>query len=120
MQARILAAVDAAVNAIGDLAIPAIHTARVQVPFTPGSSVTYQVTNYKVRVVLGAYTEKEIEQDRDLASDVKIMVFDEKVPPQPNDTLTVNGVQYRVMRRNPTHAGSEVAFSTVQARPLGA
>jgi hypothetical protein len=120
LRKTVLQAVDQAVKAIGDLAVPAVHTSRVATVYTPGGATVYTLTNYEITVVLTSFEQKEIEEDREAASDVKILVFHEKAVPQLNDTITVNGKQYRVMRRKPTYAGSEIAFSTVQARPLSA
>lgn len=120
MQERILFGVDQALKAIGNLAIPAKHTYRIQNVFTPGQAVSYTLEVYDVKVVLTSYSKKEIEDDRDAASDIKMLVFHEKAIPLLNDTITVQNKQYRVMRATPTYAGTEIAFSTVQARPLGA
>jgi hypothetical protein len=118
MQATVLKAVKTAVKAIGDLAVPATHMIRTATVYAPGGATQYTSTNQAVDVVISSYESKEIEEDRELASDVKILVFNAKVIPKLNDMLTVNDKQYRVMRSKPTYAGSEIAFSTVQARPL--
>lgn len=118
LQATVLAAVQTALSAIEDLAIPAKLTHRVPTTYAPGAAVVYTLTTYDVKVVISSFTEKEIEADRDKATDTKLMVFHEEVVPELNDTLTFNGKQFRVMNGVPTYAGSEIAFSTVQARPL--
>lgn len=120
LQATVLKAVQTAVKAIGDLAVPAIHTIRTATVYAPGGATQYTTENQDVDVVISSFESKEIEADRELASDTKILVFNAKVIPKLNDTLTVNGKQYRVMRGKPVYAGSEIAFSTVQARPLSA
>ena len=120
MTAMVLQAVDAAVKAIADLAVPATHMIRTATVYAPGGATQYTFVNQSVRIVISSYESKEIEADRELASDVKMMVFEAKVVPKLNDMITASGKQYRVMRAKPTYAGSEIAFSTVQARPFSA
>jgi len=118
LQATVLRAVQTAIQAIDDLAVSASHISRTPTIYSPGGATVYDVKTYSVKAVITSYDQKEILVDRELASDAKILVFHEQVIPKLNDTLTVNGKQYRIMRSQPTYAGSEIAFSTVQARPL--
>ena len=116
----VIKAVGQAKAALGTLAIPAILLKRNPLVHTPGQATTYNTQSHSIKVVLTSFDQKEIEADREKASDVKIIVFHDQAIPQPNDTITAIGLQFRVMRSQPTYAGSEIAFSTVQGRPLGA
>jgi len=131
LQATVLKAVQTVVRILDDLAIPGTHLERTPTTYTPGGPVIYgPPVTHDVKVVITSFTEREIEEDRSRASDVKLIVFHETAIPKLNDTITVKNVaragavpttiQFRVMRGVPTYAGSEIAFSTVQARPLSA
>jgi hypothetical protein len=122
LKATVLDAVKVAVQAIEDLAVVGRHQERTPTVYAPGGATVYTTRVFDVKVVVTTFNQREIEADRDLASDAKIMVFHQDGSPIPklNDTLTVNGLQYRIMRSKPQYVGSEIGFSTVQARPLSA
>ena len=106
-------------TSLDDLAYSAEFIKRIKDPYTPGQSITYTETSYTLKVVIIGYDQSEIDGDRIQAQDAKIIVFNSSsVIPEPNDTITVNAIQYRVIRNQPLYAGSEIILSIVQARPL--
>lgn len=126
LQSTILAAVAKAKLAIGDLVEPCHLVQRGEAVVTPGSPPTYPEVIYNVGMTPTSYEALEIDGDRIKASDVKGLIFPEKGVPTPdtNDILRqLDGAgnvvrSFRIMYNDKVMAGSVVALSQVQMRPM--
>ena len=121
LQATVLKGVQTAKKALGDLAINCILKSRTPAAYVPGQPVSYNESSKTVKGVVTKYRKDEIDGTMIQSHDVLIILFlndDLSGIPKLNDTVTANGVVYRVMSNNPMFAGSEIAFNMIQGRPV--
>jgi hypothetical protein len=120
LKAKILAAVEAARLAVGDLLFETVLVERGAAVHVPGSAPTYPETLTTVSVYEMAFDSKEIDGERVLASDRKWLVFPVSSGnvPKPNDIFRSGAKEYRVVDNDKTMAGDVVALSTCQVRVL--
>lgn len=117
---KVLAAVENARVALGDLVFQATLVKRGAAVHVPGQTPTYPETLTSVSAYETVFESKEIDGERVLASDHKWLVFPvpSGVVPNPNDVMRVGSREYRVVNNERTMAGDTVALSICQMRVL--
>ncbi len=83
--------------------------------FVPGTGVTKTDTTYSASVIAENYSAAEIDGSAIEAGDMRLMTYSSTAPAI-DDTATVNGTKYRVMRVSPISPGDTVVAYELQLR----
>jgi hypothetical protein len=121
LKETVLAGVATAKKSVQNLAIPAKLVVRTVQDHIPGLPVGHDETIYDIKIVLSAYKEKEIDNDRIKANDLAGLIFPEDGQPVPEANFLVRygpgfSFEYRIIANNKVMAGDTVALSQVQLR----
>lgn len=120
LQSQVKSAIKRAKLAIDDLAYDSFLVKRTASTYVPGQSISYTEVKTAVKVVIWNYDHREVDLQNIQVNDAKLIIFNESQSdiPEPNDTIVVRNIVYRVIKNQPIYAGSEIILCIVQARPL--
>lgn len=120
LQSQVKSAIKRAKLAIDDLAYDSFLVKRTASTYVPGQSISYTGVKTTVKVVIWNYDHREVDLQNIQVNDAKLIIFNESQSdiPEPNDTIVVRNIVYRVIKNQPIYAGSEIVLCIVQARPL--
>lgn len=120
LQSQVKSAIKRAKLAIDDLAYDSFLVKRTASTYVPGQSISYTEVKTTVKVVIWNYDHREVDLQNIQVNDAKLIIFNESQSdiPEPNDTIVVRNIVYRVIKNQPIYAGSEIVLCIVQARPL--
>lgn len=118
LKSTILTAVETARLAAQDLAVEATLVSRGAATHVPGSAPVYPTTTSTISVLPTKFEDDEIDGQRVKASDFKYLTFPKPgvKTPEPNDTLIIGGLIFRVIHNDRVMAGDSVALSQLQLR----
>lgn len=118
LKSTILAAVETARQAAQDLVVEATLISRGVVTHVPGTAPTYPTVTATISVLPTKFEDDEIDGQRVKASDFKYLAFPKSgvKTPEPNDTLVIGGLTFRVIHNDRVMAGDSVALSQLQLR----
>lgn len=120
LQAAVLAGVEAARQALGDLLIKTEFKRRVKNAYVPGQPVSYTETTYTIDGAVVQWDYKELQGSVVESSDLKFIAFKFDTYPAINDTVEIDGIVYRVYQPNPIMAGNVIAITIIHLKPLAA
>ena len=90
-------------------------TRSTKAAFVPGTGVTKTDTTYTASLIVDNYSAAEIDGNTVQAGDMKVISYSSTAP-EVDDTATVNGTKYRVMRIDPIAPDSTVVAYELQFR----
>lgn len=113
---EIVNGVIAAKEALGDLVVKLILT-KFSSTYVPGTSKTTNTTDpVEIEAVVYSYTSDEIDGTNILARDLKAIVFTVDEAIDQKDTITFDGIVYKICSIKEHKAGSTLVVLEVQLR----
>ncbi len=118
LQATVLAAIETAKQAAGDLLITCSHRQKTGATYTNGHNTPTYATGVDVEGLFDKFSEFEMDGVQVKVTDTKLVLFvnPDSVIPTMGDLINANSIEYQVIKPYPVYAGDKLALCTVHVR----